>query len=64
MCLTPDLSCSDYITGDFKDMFKLAIAIAEDSAAGTAIDISKIALDYTFPNCPTWNFIQMEQLFF
>ena len=61
--MTPDLSCSDYITGDFKDMFKLAIAIAEGSAAGTAIDISKIALDYTFPNCPTRNFTPVQKPF-
>ena len=61
LCLTPDQNCSDYVTGDFKDIFKLAIAIAEGSGSGTVIDISKIALDYTFPNCPTWSFTPAKQ---
>ena len=55
LCLTPDKSCSDYVAGDFADVFKAVISIAEGSAAGTAIDISKIALDYTYPECSSWN---------
>ena len=55
LCLTPDESCSEYVSGDFKDIFKAVIEIASHSAAGAVIDISKIALDYTFPECPSWN---------
>ena len=53
--MTPDETCSDYVASDFKDVFKAVIAVAEGSAAGTAIDISKIALDYTYPECSSWN---------
>ena len=55
LCLKPDEDCSSYIAGDFGDIFKAVIAIAEESAKGTVIDLSKIALDYTFPVCPAWN---------
>ena len=48
-------SCSDYVASDFKDVFKTAISIATGGAAGTVIDISKIALDYTYPQCDSWN---------
>jgi len=55
LCLTPDQTCSEYIAGDFVDIFKAVIAIASGSAAGSIIDISEIALDYTYPTCPDWN---------
>ena len=53
--MTPDKTCSDYVAKDFKDVFEAVIAIATGSAAGSVIDISKIALDYTYPECSSWN---------
>ena len=55
LCLEPSETCSEYITKDFGDIFLAVIAIATGAAAGIAIDISKIALDYTYPTCPAWN---------
>lgn len=56
LCLSPDKSCSSYITGAIKDVLKGIISIASGCTAGTCvIDISKIALDYTFPVCEDYN---------
>ena len=53
LCLTPEETCSDYITGVTLDVLKATIAIASANPAGAVIDISKLALDFTYPNCPT-----------
>ena len=57
LCLSPDKTCSEYIAGDFKDVFKAVIDIASACAkpTGCVIDIAEIATDYTFPECEEWN---------
>ena len=53
LCLAPGETCSEYITGDLKDIEKAIIAIAMESP-GKIIDLTKILIDYTFPVCETW----------
>ena len=54
LCLTPDQDCSEWIINDVKNIGMSITSLAEENYAGAAIDITNVALDYTFLICQTY----------
>lgn len=54
LCLENSTTCSQQITDEIKDSADLVLAIAEASVTGAVIDISKLMLDFTYPECADW----------
>mmetsp|Transcript_64123 Transcript_64123/g.88696 ORF Transcript_64123/g.88696 Transcript_64123/m.88696 type:complete len:263 (+) Transcript_64123:54-842(+) len=54
LCLTNDTECTADILDMVKNTGKLAVDIADEAVSGSIIDISKLAVDVAYPECPTW----------
>ena len=53
LCLLPGESCAGYSAAVAIDVAK-AVAAADSGSPGIIIDMSKIASDFNYPECPNW----------